>query len=312
MNFGRRINATPAQISKQILPQQNEDEKFYREFYIYSTSFLTLPAGTPGANNSFTPNEIHIDSDSAFEFIKTIHRVTISATPATNIIAPANQFRLKYIDDAAGRNLMKASEYGTTISSTATALTLPNGAIIDNAFMPFIWPRPYVIGASTTLSVLAADDSGIAYNLYLSFHGNKVRPGIAPWKRKKYKSFMPYVYPIANVSNTSNPIAGTLIVAANNTVSSPIATDIDSDFLVLKITGRRTGGALVTIKDGNDRQWMDSPMHIDNLIGNGAFPNILPAPRFIERGSVISAMIQDISNVSNTIEMQFIGLKLYE
>ncbi len=308
MNFGKRMGQVPSTLINKQFPKKSKEE-FYREFYMYSCSFLPLAIGTPGANNAFTPFELRIDADSSFEFVKTITRTAIPGGPA---IAPFNQFRIKYKDDAAGRNLMKASEYGTTISGFGTAITLSGGAIVDNAFMPFVWPRPYIISASTTFTVEAADDSGFSTNLYMSFHGSKIKPGVAPWQKKEYRSFMPYVYPIANISNAGNPVAGTLVVGANNTVSAPIPTDIDSDFLVLRLAGRRTGPALVTIKDGSDRQWMDSACHIDNLLGNGMFPNIFPSPRFIEKGSVLSTMIQDISGASNTIEMQFIGVKLYE
>jgi hypothetical protein len=297
-----------------LTQSKSAKEEYYREFYCYNATFLSLPAGTVGGNNAFVPSELRIDADSAFEFVKTIHRVT---NPTTYAIAATNAFRLRYKDDASGRFLMKASEYSKTISGTAAAMTIPNGDMYDNCFMPFIWPRAYVIASSSTFTVEAADDSGVSNNVYMSFHGNKVRAGKAPWQRKNYRSFVPYVYPIANISSTtsvpSNPVAGTIVVGANNTVSSPIATDSDADFLIFKIVGRRTGPALVTIKDGStDRQWMDQAMHIDNLIGNAMFPNVLPSPRFVERGSVISTSIQDLSGATNTIEMQFIGVKLFE
>lgn len=297
-----------------VITSKKSQQDFYREFYAYNATFLSLAAGTVGGNNAFVPNEVRIDSDSAFEFVKTIHRV---ANPTTYAITNTNEFRLRYKDDASGRFLMKASEHCKTISGTAAAMTIPNGDIWDNSFMPFIWPRPYIIAASSTFTVEAADNSGVVNNIYLSFHGNKVRSGQAPWTRKKYRSYVPYVYPIANISSTtsvpSNPVAGTIVIGANNTVSSPIATDSDADFLIFKITGKRTGPALVTIKDGStDRQWMDQAMHIDNLIGNGMFPNILPSPRFIERGSVISTSIQDLSGATNSIECTFVGVKLFE
>ena len=58
------------------------------------------------------------------------------------------------------------------------------------------------------------------------------------------------------------------------------------------------------------------PVHIDNLFGNAQFPNILPAPRLIFRGSVINVTAQDMGflpagTTTNTLTLTFSGEKLY-
>jgi hypothetical protein len=88
--------------------------------------------------------------------------------------------------------------------------------------------------------------------------------------------------------------------------------NIDSHFLIRRLTATRTGAALVTIKDAaTERQWMNTSIHIDNVFGNGMFPNVLPAPRFIWRGSVINITAQDLSGASNRLILTFSGEKLY-
>jgi len=259
----------------------------YREYFIYNALFTALPAGT---GVTFTDIEVRIDTDSDFEFVKTIHQpVTARA-------------RIRYRDDTNGRFLMKGSQDIRTISGTALYSMAPGGPT-PPGFVPFIWPKPYVIPAATTFTVSAADFSGLSYDMRVSFHGSKLRQGVAPWN-KKWRAMVPYVYPMSTT--------GTVVLTANGSGSASIATDNDADFMVHKITGARTGACLVTIKDqARDRQWMDTPVHFDNLIGNGHYPNILPSPRFIPRGSVVSYSFTDLSGASNTVEINIEGVKLY-
>lgn len=261
----------------------------WKEYYIYSANFTSLAAGS---GSSFTDLEIRIDTDAEFEFIKTIFQpVTARA-------------RVRYKDDSSGRFLMKGEPDIRTIGGTRFNSFAPSTPRLSPGFIPFIWPIPYIISAATTLTVSAADFSGLSYDFRISFHGSKIRPQQAPWA-KKYKAVVPYVYKISNTN--------TVTLAANGTASVSIPTDIDAHFVVRKIVGSRTGPALVTVKDGaRDRQWMDVGVHIDNFIGNGMFPNILPSPRFIYKGSIINTTIQDLSGASNEIEINYIGEKLYE
>jgi hypothetical protein len=108
---------------------------------------------------------------------------------------------------------------------------------------------------------------------------------------------------------------GSVSVAAGNTASLSINVGIDAHFLVKKLVGTRTSQspALVSIRTGgNDRTWMDKPVYFDNIVGNGQFPNVFPAPRLCERGSSIQITIQNLSaTVAGTYELIFSGLKLF-
>ncbi|HDK42887.1 MAG TPA: hypothetical protein ENG87_05890 [Candidatus Pacearchaeota archaeon] len=254
----------------------------WKEYFIYGIS-KTLTAGT---GTSFESNNMRIDSDADFEFNKSTY------------VATNDRIKLKYKDDSIGRYLTKGQP---DIKAIAGRNILPMG--LSNSFIPFIWPRPYIISAGTNFVVETADYSNAANTLRLAFHGGKIRQGEAPWK-KRFRAAVPFVYSFTNGSQT---------VTANSTITPTIEVDIDAHFLVQKITGIRTGEALVLINEGaRGREWSNVALHIDNFIGNGSFPNILMANRFILRGSVVSFNIQDISGASNVIDIDLIGVKLYE
>ncbi len=260
----------------------------WEEYYVYQTTFTNLAGGT---GVQFTDSEIRIDTDANFKFMKTMHNpITARA-------------RVRYRDDTNGRFLMKGSQDLRTISGHAIFSMAP-GAPTLPGFVPFIWPRPYIIPAATTFTVSASDFSGLTNDLRISFHGAKIRPGQSPFQRK-YRAMVPYVYPISTT--------GTVTIGANGSTTASIATDNDAHFVVYKLVGSRTGACTLTIKDGaRDRQWMNNAVHFDNIVGNGHYPNIFPAPRFIPRGVVIAISLADLSGASNTVELNFVGVKLYE
>lgn len=261
----------------------------WKEYYVYSLTFTNLVAGT-GA--TFTDNELRIDTDSPFEFVKTMFNPVTAAV------------RVQYRDDTTARFLQKGSQDLRTIGGFAHFSVAPGSTNTPPGFVPFIWPRPYIIPPATTFTVQAADFSGIQRTLRMSFHGSKLRPGKAPWD-KKYKAMVPYVYPL--------PSPGTVTISASGSTSAAIVTDNDAHFLIYKIVGARTGSCTLTVKDGaRDRQWMNTATHFDNFVGNGQFPNILPSPRFIPRGSIVAITLNDLSGASNVVEFNLIGVKLYE
>jgi hypothetical protein len=265
----------------------------YKEYYIYSFESVPLALGTGVA---FTDVTVKMDSDADFEIMKRHH------------VAINNQIRVKYQDDSYGRQFQNVSMDLRGVSGAVLEAT----GVVDigeslNNFMPYILPRPYLVRAGTTYTASYADFSGVANSIRESFHGAKIRPGKAPWDQP-WAAKPPYDY------TTAQNNAGT-VIAAGNTAILQISIGIDAHFLVQKIVGTRTSGApaLVTIRTGgNDRQWMDKAVHFDNLVGNAQFPNILPAPRLVERGSTISITIQNLSAVnSGTYEIILSGLKLF-
>lgn len=261
----------------------NSRSMLWKEYFVYDAT-ATLLAGT---GTVFASTQIRIDSDANFELVK-------SSYVATN-----DRIKLKYRDDSLGRYLVKDP---VDIKSIAGRNTLPMG--LSNSFMPFIWPRPYLLAAGSTFVVEAADASSAANTMRLSFHGAKIRPGIAPWLTKSYRAEIPMIYGLSG---------GPITIAALSSDTARIEIDVDSDFLVHKIVGVRTGAATISITEtARGREWMSTAVHIDNVVGNGAFPNILRDPRFISRGSTITINLTDLSGAANVIEVTMIGVKLYE
>lgn len=166
---------------------------------------------------------------------------------------------------------------------------------------PFIFGRPHVFVAGSNLTVESADRSGASNTLRLSFLGAKIRQGTAPWDRR-YRAVRPFTYSTEEVR-----------VGANQTSSLRIEVDTDSHFLVQKIAGTREGDCLIEFKEGGrDLDWQNTPLHFDTIVGNGQFPHVLFANRFVRRGLVLIVQIQDLSGISNLVEVALHGVKMYE
>lgn len=256
----------------------------WREFFVYVMNFLNIPAGTGAV---YTQGNIKIDSDADFGFQKTV------------FFANSGNIRIKFQDDSVGRYLIK----------TSANLREIGGNWIGT---PFIWPRPYEILAGTTFTIEVADASGGINNLRLAFHGCKLRPGDPPWGHydqqtgkiiwKRYKAVVPFVYN-----------SGLTTFLANGVTTLRMEIDNDAHFLVQKITGFALGGCLLEFKSSaSDASWQNTGVYMTNILGNGQFPNSLFSNRFIPRGSVVSVNVQDLSAVVNQIEINLIGVKLYE
>lgn len=263
----------------------------WKEYFVYDFTNTALPAGTLNGLptvQAFTDVTTRFDSDADFEVMKRSH------------IATDSKIYVTYRDDSFGRFLNNSPLDLRTISGTILFTTgVVDVGIHPNNFLPYILTKPYVIRAATTFTSSFADFSGAANSIRHALHGAKLRRGKAPWDEEwKATPYFDYTQP--------------LVIGANQTASVNISINIDSHFLVRRLTATRTGAALISIKDNaTERQWMNTSIHIDNLFGNSQFPNILPAPRFIYRGSVINISAQDLSGASNTLFLTFAGEKLY-
>lgn len=258
----------------------------WKEYYCYSFE-TSLAAGVVGSP-VFTAVTIRTDSDADYEVNKRTH------------IATSSQILVRYQDDAYGRFLQNLDLDLRSVSGTILFTTgVVDVGITPNNFLPYILTRPFPIRASTNFTASYADESTAVNQIRQTFHGAKLRPGNAPWaQRWNAMAFFDYTIEIP--------------MAANGSGVGNLAFNIDSHFMVRKLTGTRTGASLITIKDGaSDRQWMDKPVHFDNLFGNSQFPNILPAPRFVYRGSVLNITATDISGLANTLRLTFSGEKLF-
>ena len=251
----------------------------WKEYFLYSVDNTSLAAGSGAA---YTETNIKIDTDADFELIKRSHVVT------------DNQILVKFKDDTEGRFYQVTGLDLLSISGDHS-----NNSLI-NFFLPYILPQPIIIKAATTYTTELSDYSGSTNSIRLTLHGSKIRTGKAPWN-----------FPVRK--KVSFDYNANITVGANQTVVHNIPINIDSHFIVKKITGKRTGSALITVKDtATEKSWMNTPIHINNFLGSGQYPNNLPSPRFIYRGTNISIQVQDLSGSSNTIRINFSGEKLFE
>ena len=263
----------------------------WKEYFIYNFVNTALPAGTANGLPSvqaFTDVVTRMDSDADFELMKRTH------------IATDSRIYVSYRDDAYGRFMQNSPLDLRCVSGTILFTTgVVDVGIHPNNFLPYILTNPMIIRAAATFTASFADFSGSENSIRHAFHGAKLRKGNAPWD-EEWKATPYFDY------------TATLTLAANSTASANLSINIDSHFIVKKMTATRNGPALLTIKDNaTERQWMNTSIHIDNLFGNSQFPNSLPAPRFIYRGSVINISAQDISGAENRLTLTFSGEKLY-
>ncbi len=256
----------------------------WEEYFVYGYNNTVLPAGVGTAPVSTV---IRIDSEADF----LMHKICYVARFAN--------IRLRWMSDALGRYFIR----------DLTDLRAIAGNFIGT---PFILPRPLLLPAGTNLTVEAADASGLANSLRIAFHGAKIRPGECPWGTKqkgqngydmrKWNAVLPFPYTTQSQ---------TLAAGATSTVR--IEVDTDSHFLVQKITGVAQGDCLVDITESaSGRAWMNTAVNFGSISGNGQFPNVLFANRFIYRGSVVSINVQDLSGLANNFEIILWGSKLYE
>lgn len=257
----------------------------YKEPFIYNLE-VTLPQSATGT--SFTDAFLMIDSDSDFTIKKTIH------------VATDDRINLKLFDEQTGRFLFKGAEDLRAISGKTLS-----GSIGGNGFVPFIWPLPYKISRKTQLKMSGAEFANTVGDntLRMSFHGDKMIDGEAPYDIVSKKASVPIIYESPSIV-TAAPL--------NSEQAGVLQIDNDSDFLCYKITGRSTGAGTISIQDmTSNKYWQNIPTHVSNLFGDGQFPNILTSPRFIAKNSRLYITFKNLTASANTLNLYLHGEKRF-
>lgn len=304
--MARRImtELPPPMRAGAAMVSQQPAQPVWKEYFVYSADFVGAKALAAGTLNGapevqrFDDFPVKIDSDSDFEWLKTIYSPTDDRV----------YFRLQ--DDTSGRRLHRSTVDARTAAGRASATGAPSET---TSFLPFIEPDPYVVAAASVFTVSAADFSGALNPTRLSFHGTKIRPGWAPWQYteagqpRRFRARLPFKVILP-------PDGSTFTVPANGSLNFAAPVDIEADFIVKRLTAQHTGSALILIQDGSgrERQWMDRAVEIGLVAGNGLFPNIFPAPRYVYRGSTVTAVVQDLSGAPNRVRLTLHGNKLFE
>ena len=261
----------------------------WKDYFIYSFDYLNLAAGTGSAlaaASIFTDNIVRLHPFSDFEVLKCCYTNT---DPRVYV---------KIVDGSTGRYFTQTP--GVDLRTFAGSIVAigggSNALIFKNFSSPMMW------AGGTPINVQAADFSGSANAVRLSFHGIKYRAGNPPWviNQRNYIRDEYFAYPYE------------VSLGANATINATIAMDVDADWFVERILCQRTAAATVQLNSGQvGDDWQDKAVHIDNFTGNVAGYNILPIPKYIIANSVLNMVLADLSGSTNVIKFMFEGRKRY-
>lgn len=259
----------------------------FREAFILNIPTTILAAGT---GTAFTEVDVRMP-DFDFEFRRTIHTAT------------SDLIYKKIFDANTSKYLFNGAPDLRSVSGKALSGITPYG------FLPFNWPIPYTIKKRTLAGFFLSDFSGAPNTLDLSYHGIGIydsTPFDSSGKPVDYN--IPRAYaPMVIQSDSIIAAAG---VGSINEGYAVIKED--ADFVCTKITGISTGDGYVQIKDTNrGLDWQQGATRISNLVGNGQFPNVLIAPRFIRANTNLTITWTNNTAPANTLTLFFHGYKRF-
>lgn len=284
----------------------------FLEYYAYSVAFASgtvLPAGTVnGAASAQVFSQITTRINPLpFTFCRTM------------VVATDPRVYLRLRDGS--KYFHKGTMNLASIAGIEAPYPFVGGAANPQAptFAAYYWELPYTIAGSAEFTVEAADYSGAENTVRLTFHGAQTKAGVAPWSDPSApREYQDIAIPL----DSQSPV-----VAANQTLPiSAAPVDSDADYIVLAVSGRRTGAAMLqNLSDQYDLAWFNAAVHLDTFIGNGGFIHrfdcpMLQAdgtirrvytPRLIPRATSLTGSLQDLSAANNIINLYLHGYKLY-
>lgn len=101
------------------------------------------------------------------------------------------------------------------------------------------------------------------------------------------------------------------LTASQKLTDQSVVIDGDSDFLILGLCGTQTGIYRLNFKSGPGRYVAQQGLRNANFVGTGQFPVPLPKPLIVPARGRIAVDIEDLSVAGNTVELVFIGIRLY-
>lgn len=100
---------------------------------------------------------------------------------------------------------------------------------------------------------------------------------------------------------------------ANQRTDFQLLIDADSDFLIEKVYSNEDGPFRLMILDTTTSyQWFSDRIRGENFFGDAEYPNELPTPIEVKRGTQLNLDIEDLSGAPNTIELVFEGYRVSE
>lgn len=112
-------------------------------------------------------------------------------------------------------------------------------------------------------------------------------------------------------------------VGASATTSQDVKISDDADFVLVYQTATVSNVAGTTffepapftglLKDaGSGRDLMNSPVHFNNIFGNGRNPAVVPNPKLLFRASTYQVTINNLdAGTAYTVRLGLVGFKLY-
>lgn len=113
-------------------------------------------------------------------------------------------------------------------------------------------------------------------------------------------------------------------LAAGGTDSDTFSVQQDSDFLLVGLTARVNEdgspntptddpGITIQIRDtGSGRSLFGRSLALRTIVGTGELPTYLPWPKFINRGSVVTAELNNlVAGTAFDVRLSFLGFKIF-
>jgi hypothetical protein len=89
--------------------------------------------------------------------------------------------------------------------------------------------------------------------------------------------------------------------------------DADSDFIIEKVYSNETGPFRLMILDTTTSyQWFSDRIRMENFFGTAEYPNELPTPIEVKRGTQLHFDVEDLSGAPNDVELVFEGYRVAE
>lgn len=104
-----------------------------------------------------------------------------------------------------------------------------------------------------------------------------------------------------------------ITLQANQRKNEDLYILADSDFIIEKIIGLYDASFKIQIKDTTrNYDWFQNPIRSELFFGTAQYPNKLPYPIEIKRGSLIKFDIENLSDSVNNVELFFEGYRVFE
>jgi hypothetical protein len=264
------------------------EANMFREAFIFNIPTTVLASGNGTVFTEIPVRTPQFD----FEVRRTIHTST------------DNRIYKKIYDGFMGRYLFNSAIDLRSISGVSLS------GITSYGFIPYNWPIPYTLKQLTSLSVYLSDFSVAQNTIDLTYHGVAIYPNAPidiagkPVNLEEKRAVAPITYSSDVISVT----AGVGGLGNGQMTFLP-----DSDFVCTKLTGilgGTTPDVYVEIHDaGRMIDWQQGKTRIGNLIGNGQFPHILTAPRFVMANSNLNIKVTNNTGNAATLQLFAHGYK---